>query len=1208
MDAVPDFPAFQPLGLSSWVGPGAHARTRSRADLCRGDDGCEGSDIVFALHTVDVKDGAPVYFPLANACDELALRAAISDATAPVDAEDWEAAASATATVFEDAAAVTCVAYLTGQTASGWKVGFVVPFSPFFEVEMTDNTPAARQAFRRFLPVLARSLGVGLECIGEEWHTGCRFKGYVPDPANPLQRKTFLYARLSFPSIKLMETAAHRLRGGLFTPGTPFGSNARTYFTVYEDRIDADQKFVDRYNLQPSGWHRVAKADAARARDDRRALLVNAEYSVRTASAIQLVAGDAKTVPPMVIASVDAEMNGKVANRFPKAFRPDNAVVVVGVTFALAGQSDRKCEPRGSDDDDDDEASDSASNVEGVEFERQAFVLGRACAPIAGVIVRLYDSEFELIAAVRDELFVHKHVDIVAGHNLVKFDMAYLYERMAGPRVRVPVPTLRFLRFGALLSESLQLKSKQLSSAGMGSNTLSLLCGVGFAYVDTMLLCKQNHKLRENTLVAAAAAFLPGDAGKFEMPYSLIPVVAEGTDPEHWRLLTAYCVQDCLLVLQLLKKWDSVKDLVAQSRVINIPMAVNVLCGQQQRVRDSLMKKARTMHMVMNGVNEKRKALATNVTAEGGWVLDNVPGLHDKPVVVLDFASLYPSVQREHNLCWSTVVETPADITPAHRAAGLEVQEYVTATGTYHIVKNVPGVFPLQLKDLLDARKAYKKEMADAPYGSSAYQNGDAKQKATKIVMNSGYGTANCEEGKGIMPCKAVGTITCAEGRKLNQLADAACKARFGTTTLYGDTDSIMVYFPEEELYARVAREHGGRAPTRKERLQHAWHMGEAAEQYLNDVVFRSEVIKTECEKVYFPFLSSGKKTYAGLKFEAKDVAGATDDLDRPDKSKQQTGGSIEAKGIRTVRRDVPLFCRKMTQGLLDALFFERDLDAFWGIVHDYTERVCHGGIALEEFGITKEIKDGYETQVVVPPHVAVSYAREYACPGSGYSEGDRVCFYFVYQYDAGRVVRPASLGAGTTAKTGHIRSVEEEDAAAEAGAAAFKKQTKECLDPKRAMYARHIDEIRKNPEENQIDIEYYVEGGIVSVLKQLVPDEVAAHKEVLAYAARAKQYYRGLQAKKTCALKSFKVASEEAADEAADGAGEIVTTALASLRKTEALANLVPLSHARPKKTNVATFYSLCDTGSATCTAPSAKKKAAPKKKAAAALQFVPF
>lgn len=1067
MDAVPDFPPFQPCGLPSNVGPNDRIYTRTRADLCKHDDGCRDSDqILFALHTVNVRDGKPVGIPLSSACDERAISEAIREASAHEQVlKEMKAEEAGPGRRYEDPG--SCVAILTGQTKTGWKVGFVVPFRPFLEVEMPTMD---RFFFTPYLSSLAWSLGIEASHIMIDWHEGCRFKGYIPDPENPMKRKTFLYARVLFPTIRLMEMAAFRLRDGLYKSGGG-ARGEKTPFLVYEDRIDADQKFVDCFNLQPSAWHAVPKAVAVRVSDRERVLLVNDEYAVGHGGSFTVIEG-LPAVPPMIIASVDAEMNGTKPDRFPKASRPTDAVVVVGVVFAFAG---------------------GEGGTEGVEFERQAFVLGSACDPIDGVIVRLFSDEMELIAAVRDELFVKKHVDVVAGHNLVKFDMNYLATRIQG--LSRENPASRFLRFGALISEKLTLKEKSLTSAGMGANTLSLLIGVGFAYVDTMLLCKQNHKLRENTLSFAANTFLPGEAGKFDMPYSLIPIVAAGSNAAHWRLLTAYCVQDCVLVLQLLKKWDSVKDLVAQSRVINIPMAVNVLCGQQQRVRDSLMKKARTMNMVMNGVNEKRKVLEANVTAEGGWVLDNVPGLHDKPVVVLDFASLYPSVQREHNLCWSTVIENIEDITDAHRAAGLVVKTYETATGTYHIASNVPGVFPLQLKDLLDARKQYKKEMGEAEYGTSAYQNADAKQKATKIVMNSGYGTANCEEGKGVMPCKAVGTITCAEGRKLNQRADAYCKERFGTHTLYGDTDSIMVYFPETELYARVLEEHG-RAPTRKERLEYAMHMGETAERVLNDEVFCSDVIKTECEKVYFPFLSSGKKTYAGLKFEPKDVANSHPDLQRANKAIKQTGGTVEAKGIRTVRRDVPLFCRTMTEKLLDALFFERDLDLFWHHVHDFTEQVCHQDIPLEWYTITKEIKDGYSKQVVVPPHVAVSYARERRVPGSGYAEGDRVCYVMVEEADALREQRPDWLDTGATP-----------DVADKPAAFA-----KESLNPKRCMYARHVDEVKADPDNNHIDVEYYVDMGIISVLKQLMPEELVAQRDILAYACAAKQYYRSIR------------------------------------------------------------------------------------------------
>lgn len=1137
MDDVPEFDPFSPPGLPTNADLSARIRTMSRAELFE-SDGCTDEYITFALHTVDVRDGKALEMPLYDACNEeemerhVARHQELLENKRTLESEErFEEGRGSSWLIEPD----SCTAYLTGQTASGWKVGFVIPFQPFCEVELED-VKGVRDAFLQILPTLANSLRLAREHIKIHFHTGHRFKGFVPDPSNPLKRKTYLYARLSFPTQRLMENAAQRLREGLFHRGQ------RVFYPVYEDRIDVDQKFIDQFQLVPSGWHRIPKMALSLVSPSCRRLLVNDEYALANASSFELVESMTQ-VPPMVVVSVDAEMNGFKPDRFPKAHRKTDAVVVIGLVFAVAG-------------------GDNAAQ-EGVEFERQAYVLGRHCDPIDGVIIKLFDDELEMIAAVRDELFAVKMVDIVTGHNIVKFDMQYLATRIINaPRNH---PCKRFLRFGALFSEKLKLREKRLSSAGMGANTLYLLFGVGFAYVDTMLLCKQYHKLRENTLKFASSVFLPDGMNKFDMPYNLIPDVANNSNAAHWRLLTAYCVQDCVLVVRLLKKWDSIKDLVAQSRVINIPLAVNVVCGQQQRVRDSLMKKARTMNMVMNGVNERREVVGENVSAEGGWVIDSVAGLHDFPVAVLDFASLYPSVQREHNLCWSTVIDDLSSITEEHRAAGLVVKSYATATGMYHIASNVPGVFPLQLKDLLMARRAYKKEMEAADYGSAAYQNADAKQKATKIVMNSGYGTANCEEGKGIMPCKAVGTITCFEGRKLNESAKSFVEndPRFKVRTLYGDTDSIMVAFPEEPLYERVMTEFG-RLPTRKERLQYAIDKGFEAEHALNEEVFRSDVIKTECEKVYFPFRPCCKKTYAGLKFEPKDLKTATDDLDRPNKALGISGGSIEAKGMRTVRRDVPLFVREMSQKLLDALFFDRSIDKFWDIVHTYTEKVCHAEFPLEFFELTKELKDNYWNQETVAPHVAVSYAREYAHPGSGFVEGDRVGFVFVQQPDPQRVVKPPWLNSLT---------VPDES---------FKtKEPKETLDPKRSMCARHIDEVRETPDMNHIDVVYYVEKGICSVLDQLMPDEVDARKALMAYAQAAEQVYKRLRGP-SAALKTF-----------CSGAEARVYS------RAEIDAMLPTLSHKKPATVAAAMQMSLCGGGAVAAPQAAAKRKPAAKKPA---------
>ena len=159
-----------------------------------------------------------------------------------------------------------------------------------------------------------------------------------------------------------MESAAYRMREGLYPPGS-YGdaSRVKTVFTVYEDRIDAEQKFIDLFNLQPSGWHAVRKTEAALAPDSRRHLLVNSEYRIESGNSIRLCTDGTTLVPPMIVASVDAEMNAKIANRFPSALRPDNAVVVVGVVFAVAG---------------------GTSDAEGLTFERQAFVLAPSCDAI----------------------------------------------------------------------------------------------------------------------------------------------------------------------------------------------------------------------------------------------------------------------------------------------------------------------------------------------------------------------------------------------------------------------------------------------------------------------------------------------------------------------------------------------------------------------------------------------------------------------------------------------------------------------------------------------------------------------------------------------------------------------------------------------------------------------------------------------------------
>ena len=193
-------------------------------------------------------------------------------------------------------------------------------------------------------------------------------------------------------------------------------------------------------------------------------------------------------------------------------------------------------------------------------------------------------------------------------------------------------------------------------------------------------------------------------------------------------------------------------------------------------------------------IPRKKDGGASGSKYVGATVLTPVVGAHFEPIAVLDFASLYPSIIRAENFCFSTIVMDP-------RYASLEGVEYQTVEvpgmGTYSYALNVEkGVIPSLLEDLLDARKASRKLSATAKADGMLWEAAlyDAQQLAYKVSANSVYGALGATTSALSCPPLAASVTTVGRGM-LEQAGKLALEKVPGSVLIYGDTVRIGVWY-----------------------------------------------------------------------------------------------------------------------------------------------------------------------------------------------------------------------------------------------------------------------------------------------------------------------------------------------------------------------------------------------------------------------------
>ena len=717
--------------------------------------------------------------------------------------------------------------------------------------------------------------------------------------------------------------------------------------------------FLHERNIRTSSWVRIERAKASTT-----ATTTSAVYTASIHGVGPLTENVPKRLPPLMVCSFDLETYNE-EHKFPVSKQPRDVILCIGMVFSAYPFADMQ----------------------------RVLLTTKPSAKVEGTEICVFESEGLMLDAFAQ--WVQKmDVDVFTGYNIFGFDYAYLCDRalrLGNPRwLRVPKES----RWADLRAEVLKNKdqldkctevqrlwgvyddyaqataaaaafektrpcrqfywqnrrdsaplssyvTKYTNTAAKGQNTTHRILREGRVDVDLLPYARSNLKLLNYKLETVARHIL-GDH-KADLPYAVMFQKWESGTPEDVAEIVKYCVQDCVLPVTLLKKLNVLENMTEMSYVTSTNLDDVINGGQQKKSYNLLRRFLLDADFVMDEATVERPD-----DLQGATVLPPKAGFYSQPIATLDFASLYPSIMRAHNLCYTTIVLNPAE---KARLRPSDVETIDTGRETFTYVKPHVrrGILPEILGSLLSQRKQAKRDMKKAtdPLEKSV-QNG--RQLALKVTANSLYGFTGVD--KGYWPCYPIAISVTATGRCMIEECKTITREHFpNSTCVYGDTDSIMVSFHDCEN--SVAG------------MQTCFRHGEVLADILTDF-FKQKTqtphVVMEMEKACWPFLAFPvKKRYISRYFE--------DPQGKP---------KIDAKGVQLARTDGSQLLRDVYKEVVeniipldgdvkDVAVIEADV---LRIVRSQLERIRDMEVPM--FVIQKTLKTEYKNGGDTIPQVAL--------------------------------------------------------------------------------------------------------------------------------------------------------------------------------------------------------------------------------------------
>lgn len=513
--------------------------------------------------------------------------------------------------------------------------------------------------------------------------------------------------------------------------------------------------------------------------------------------------------------------------------------------------------------------------------------------------------------------------DVIAGYNSNEFDFTYLQERAKILKIAVPWYAKKII-------------------------TTTNVNMTGRIIIDLLSVIRNSteakYHLKQYTLRNVAKELLGIE--KYDMDPKEIESIWEG-EGTPLKDFIRYARRDAYLALHLLTDLKILDKYVAMSRASGALMQDIINGGQSGMVESLLLRRFREHGRVVSPkpddeLQEERYTAGEGL--KGAEVLIPKKGLIEK-IVTLDYKSLYPTIMMAHNICYSTLApenfKGPVIVSPVGgRFVPIDIEK---------------GIVPEILAELLETRMQTKKLMKTLPDGPEK-DFLDAKQYATKILLNSFYGYSGYARAR-LYNLDVANAVTSFGRENILKTRDTINNME-SLQVAYGDTDSVLIQINKEDLS-----------------VQEAETIGKEVAKIV------SKELPAPMELVFESFARRGiflaKKRYALWLVEAN--------------GKEK----IKVRGIETVRRDWCNLTSKTITKCLELILRDGKVEEAIETAATTIKQVQNNEIPIEDLVMTRRYTKTTGSYKNIQPHITV-IEKIKSRKGDVPNIGDRVPFVIV--------------------------------------------------------------------------------------------------------------------------------------------------------------------------------------------------------------------